>query len=102
MSRLALEWEIKLSLLASIARSQEALARMLESAADVTEADAGTAAAIREHVRVLSNMQRALLGTATGGTWRPPKQGTAAAPWLSAKKLRPNRTANPKAGGMRV
>ncbi|MBN2982934.1 MULTISPECIES: hypothetical protein [Cohnella] len=92
-------WEVKLSLLASIARSQEALARILESVADVTEGSSGSAAVLREHVRVISNMQRALLGTAAGGTWAPPVRGEAAAPWLN-ERLVPHNLRRRNTGGM--
>ncbi|MBW5447385.1 hypothetical protein GE107_15110 [Cohnella sp. CFH 77786] len=84
MNRLEREWEIRLHLLESIARSQEALAAMLESAADVTAAAGVSPAALREHVRVLEGMQAALLRTVTGTGWRPPKRGTPVSPWLKA------------------
>ena len=37
MSRMQQEWEIKLKLLGAIAQSQSAIARILDSVADVTE-----------------------------------------------------------------
>jgi len=83
MSLLGKGWEIKLELLRSIAHSQEALARMLDSAADVTGASGLPAAAVREHVRVLTGLQRALLESVAGTSWRPPTSGMPAPPWLS-------------------
>lgn len=130
MSRLNAEWEAKLSMLKAIARSQEALARLLESAADVSAAglgvlgaaggradgvggagaDAGmeraagdgagvghaagagaaavhasgnpAAAVLREHVRVLSGLQAAIADNVAGISWRPPREGVPAEPWL--------------------
>ncbi|GIO11050.1 hypothetical protein J19TS2_06050 [Cohnella xylanilytica] len=83
MSRLGKEWEVKLDLLQSIARSQAALARMLESVADVAEGSESAAAALREHARVLTNLQGALLGAVAGTSWRPPVAGKPARPWLA-------------------
>lgn len=160
MSRLGAEWEAKLSMLKAIARSQEALARLLESAADMSAAgaaglaeavraagggagagstaagsgaagmveggmaagmveggmaagdDAGAgpasaagpgharpesagrkpqpseqgaaaaAAVLREHVRVLTGLQAAMARSVAGVSWRPPRLGAPAEPWL--------------------
>lgn len=87
MNRVYLEWETKLMLLRSIARSQEALARILESVADVSGSAGPTPKALREHVRVLSGMQSALLHAVHGTSWRPSRMGTPASPWL-AKPVR--------------
>lgn len=84
MSLRGREWEIKLHLLESIARSQRALASMLESAADVTAAAGIPPAVLREHIRVLDGMQAALLRAVTGTGWHPPKRGTPVSPWLKA------------------
>ncbi|MFC5702249.1 hypothetical protein ACFPVX_13180 [Cohnella faecalis] len=91
MSRLQREWEIKLSLLGSIARSQEALAKILNSVADVTAGLGETDRSpdvLKEHVRVLTGMQNALLRSVTGMSWRPPKKGIAGAPWLAGELRR--------------
>lgn len=83
MDRLQREWEIKLQLMGAISRSQEALAKILESVADVTSATGVSSETLHEHVRVLSGMQGALLKAATGTSWRPPVRGIPASPWLS-------------------
>ncbi|RED52872.1 hypothetical protein [Cohnella lupini] len=83
MNRLQQEWEIKLQLMSSITRSQEALARILESVADVTVSAGVSPAILQEHVRVLTGMQGALLRTVSGTSWRPPVRGEPASPWLS-------------------
>ncbi|WP_276354152.1 hypothetical protein [Cohnella caldifontis] len=82
MIRKRREWEIKLHLLESIARSQRALASMLESAAEVTAAAGLPPTLLHEHIRALDRMQAALLRAATGTAWRPPKRGAPAPPWL--------------------
>ncbi|MFC3800537.1 hypothetical protein [Cohnella sp. GCM10012308] len=82
MSRLNAEWEAKLAMLRAIARSQEAMARMLESAADVSATGIPSAAALREHVRVLTGLQAEMARSVTGVSWAPPKQGRPAGPWL--------------------
>ncbi|RUS44644.1 hypothetical protein [Cohnella sp. AR92] len=85
MSRLGKEWEVKLTLLQSIARSQEALARILESVADVAVHSEPSAVVMREHVRELSNLQAALVEAVTGQRWKAPRIGRASPPWLSRK-----------------
>ncbi|WP_373229484.1 hypothetical protein [Cohnella sp.] len=83
MDRLQREWEIKLQLMGAISRSQEALAKILESVADVTQATGVSSASLHEHVRVLTGMQSALLRAVYGTSWRPPVRGKPASPWLS-------------------
>lgn len=78
------EYEIKLDMLESIARSQRALASMLESAAAVTGAAGISPAVLREHIRALDGMQAALLRAVCGVSWRRPKRGRPQKPWLSA------------------
>jgi len=83
VSLLQKEWEAKLEIISSIARSQAALARILDSVADVSEHVGVAPAAIKEHVRALTSMQRALLRAVTGVSWRGPAHGEPAAPWLA-------------------
>ncbi|MFD0673395.1 hypothetical protein [Cohnella sp. GCM10027633] len=83
MSRREQEWTIKLSVMGAIARSQEALARILSHVADVTDLSGVTPETLQEHVRVITGMQGALLRAAAGMSWRPPVRGTPASPWLS-------------------
>jgi len=78
------EYEIKLHMLESIARSQRAIASMLESAAAVTAACGISPAVLREHLRALDGMQAALLRAVCGVSWRRPKRGRPQKPWLSA------------------
>lgn len=83
MNQLDREREIKLQLLGAITRSQEALAKILESIADVTGAVGVSSATLHEHVRVLTGMQGALLKMAVGTSWRPPTRGKPASPWIA-------------------
>jgi len=88
MSRREQEWTIKLSLMGSIAKSQEALAQILQNVAAVTDVTGVAPQTLQEHVRVLTGMQGALLRIVTGTSWRPPVNGTPAAPWLSEEVYR--------------
>jgi len=92
VSLLRKEWEAKLEILSSIARSQAALARILDSVADVSKHVGVAPETIHEHVRALTSMQRALLRAVTGVSWRAPVHGEPSAPWLaeSVKKNRVN------------
>jgi hypothetical protein len=83
MNRLQREWETKLQLISAITRSQAALAKILESVADVTDTAGVSPKTLHEHVRVLTGMQGALLKMVSGTSWRPPVKGTPASPWLS-------------------
>jgi len=102
VSLLQKEWEVKLDLLGSIARSQAALARMLHSVADVTEHGGITPATLHEHVRVLTSMQQSLLRTVTGVGWRAPVPGNPATPWLAGQVCRPERANGNCAGVSRL
>lgn len=82
MSRLNAEWEAKLAMLKAIARSQEAMARMLESAADVGAASSPSASVLREHVRVMTGLQAEMARSVAGVSWTPPRQGRPVRPWL--------------------
>jgi len=88
MSRREPEWTIKLSLMGSIAKSQEALAQILQNVADVSDVTGVAPQTLQEHVRVLTGMQGALLRIMTGASWRPPMWGTPASPWLSEEVYR--------------
>jgi len=97
MNPLGREWELKLNLLHAITKSQEALARILESVADVTEPGVPAAAAMRDHVRVLSNLQSALSRAVTGTGWQAPRIGEPLPPWLSDLVCRADLPAGEKA-----
>lgn len=93
MSRLAdREREVKLELVSSIARSQKALARILESIADVSVHADPIAKSLRDNIAQLSQMQQMLTESVVGirfeqrqqsrptGQWR---QGRPSGPWIN-------------------
>ncbi|EFM08960.1 hypothetical protein PaecuDRAFT_4425 [Paenibacillus curdlanolyticus YK9] len=83
MSRLQhKERAVKLELAASIARSQHALARILESIADVAERSDPLARTLKENVERLARMQQMLMESATGLRLGKPRLGRPAEPWL--------------------
>jgi len=82
MSLVMKEWEARIELIRSIARSQQAMARILDSVADIAEHSPGMAKSIRENVRSLTAMQLAMTETVTGVRMRRPQTGNPAKPWL--------------------
>jgi len=81
------ERAVKLEMIRSIARSQAALATILESIAELTEHSELTARKLSENVRVLSQYQSAMCRMMSGISLHRHKLGTPAAPWIS-KDLR--------------
>lgn len=78
------EQEARLLLITALARSQHALARLLENAADAADHLPGMAAKLREHIRLLTGIQMSLAESVTGRTllggkrsWKP------APPWIN-------------------
>ncbi|WP_424769040.1 hypothetical protein [Paenibacillus sp. sgz302251] len=64
------ELEAKASFIGSLARSQQALARILESIADVADCSPETAKLLRDNVRSLTSMQEGIAEAITSLTWR--------------------------------
>ncbi|MDF2671579.1 MAG: hypothetical protein K0R67_3885 [Paenibacillus sp.] len=60
--------EVKLDLLQSLARSQRALARMIEALADVTEQSSETAANLKDNIHSITEYQRAMAEKVMGIT----------------------------------
>ncbi|MGO4376317.1 hypothetical protein AB4Z21_37320, partial [Paenibacillus sp. MCAF20] len=60
MSTLLTEQAARASLISSIAKSQHALARILDSIANVAEQSPETAKLLRDNIRMLTDMQRAM------------------------------------------
>jgi hypothetical protein len=77
------EQEVKLELVASIARSQQAIARILESVADVCSSTPGAAEKIRDNLRVLGGMQQVMVEAVTGVRSRRVQTGRPSRPWLN-------------------
>lgn len=94
MGLLQREWDVKLELLAALARSQHALARLLESAASVGEASPAAARLIRENAGLIAGLQRSVADAAFGLRLRRPAAGSpgaGAAPWLNRRIIPPAR-----------
>ncbi|SEU18748.1 hypothetical protein [Paenibacillus sp. NFR01] len=76
------EHAVKLDLIRSIARSQAALAAILESIAEITGQSEQTARKLSDNIRILSQYQSSMCRKLTGISLHQPKEGIPAAPWL--------------------
>ena len=94
MSRLMKEWEARIELVRSIASSQQAIARILNSVADVSEQSPGMAKSIRENVRSLTAMQLTMAESVAGVRLRRPRRGIPAKPWLNEGVDAPERASS--------
>lgn len=77
------EREIKLDMMESIAASQRAVARMLNSIADVTPHSDISAKSMEEHIRLLGGYQARMAQMLSGISLRHPIHGTPAPPWMN-------------------
>lgn len=82
MSLLAREREAKLALLESIARSQTALSRMLETIADGYELAAIPAAQLMKHIDLIAKCQQEMAESIHGISLEPIKKGSPAPPGI--------------------
>ncbi|MFC5648060.1 hypothetical protein ACFPYJ_02820 [Paenibacillus solisilvae] len=83
------EWEARIELIHSIARSQQAVARILDSIADVADHSPDMAKSIRENVASLTAMQLTMAKTVAGMRLkRAKKQGIPSKPWLNTSVSR--------------
>ncbi|MFD1953709.1 hypothetical protein ACFSL6_05810 [Paenibacillus thailandensis] len=89
-SRFREERQIKLEFIASIAKSQHALARILESVADIADHSEETARLIGENVSRLAELQAALTESVTGLKLKSGVmlQGRPVKPWLNPQLQR--------------
>ncbi|MDF2961184.1 MAG: hypothetical protein K0S39_2919 [Paenibacillus sp.] len=81
----------KLHILNSLARSQRALARIIESMADLAESSASSGASadnLTRQLEAISRFQRQLTEKITGIRIRKFRRGTPGKPWLSGKVRR--------------
>jgi len=85
------ERAVKLEMIRSIARSQAALASILESIAELTEHSELTARKLSDNVRILSHYQSAMCRMMSGISLHRQKTGVPAAPWLSTTCARGSR-----------
>ncbi|RUT29152.1 hypothetical protein EJP77_15670 [Paenibacillus zeisoli] len=77
------EHEVKLQLVQSLVKSQEALARILDSIADVTEQSEAVSKQLYENIRVLTNYQSAMAQMLTGVRLNRQYYGTPTTPWIN-------------------
>ncbi|MFE6077790.1 hypothetical protein ACFVQB_25310 [Paenibacillus sp. NPDC057886] len=82
MSLLRREQEAKLSLIESIAHSQQALARILDSVASVSAHSEVSARSLAENIRLLSRYQEEMSRMVTGIQLARIQHGEPGLPWL--------------------
>ncbi|MDN4604532.1 hypothetical protein B2I21_14100 [Chryseobacterium mucoviscidosis] len=82
MSLLRREQEAKLSLIESIAHSQQALARILDSVASVSAHSEVSARSLAENIRLLSRYQEEMSRMVTGIRLAQIQHGEPGEPWL--------------------
>lgn len=75
--------EAKLRLIDSISLSQQAMARILGSLADVTELSGDTARHLAQNVEKLMKYQEAMARTVCGLSFHHVYYGTPSLPWIS-------------------
>lgn len=84
LSRIEQEQAAKVAMVSSIAKSQQALAGILGSIADITQHSEVTARQLAENIRLLTAYQSVMTEMLTGIPLNRTKTGTPAAPWLSS------------------
>lgn len=79
------ENEIKLDILTSLSISQKALARMIESMAEVTLSSKAVSEHLIENIQLISQYQRILAMKITGVTMTTKKKGIPTQPWKNTR-----------------
>jgi hypothetical protein len=87
MSRLEKEWEVKMELIASITQSQTALARILNSVADLSEQSPAMSKRLQENMASLTGLQEMIAQKIAGISWRRPTRGNPGRIWLAHSEL---------------
>ncbi|WP_138755438.1 hypothetical protein [Paenibacillus sinopodophylli] len=87
MNRWQNELETRMAFLSALARSQNALARILESMAEAGECSPHTSKLLQDNVSTLTAMQESIAETVTGLAWRRRnvRKGRPVQPWLQPK-----------------
>lgn len=94
------EHAVKLEMIRSIARSQAALADILESIAEITGQSEQTARKLSDNIRILSQYQSSMCRMMTGISLHQPKLGIPAAPWLNKAGAARNLQSTRSTGGV--
>lgn len=100
--RMLSERAIKLEMIRSIARSQAALATILESIAELTGHSELTARKLSENVRILSQYQSTMCRMMSGISLNRHKTGVPAAPWLNKSCGQGSRKSSRSTGGAKL
>ena len=74
---------IELHMLTSLARSQRALCRIIETIADQVEISDELAVHVTENLKTISEFQRSMIQKITKQSPRPRRLGTPGKPWIS-------------------
>ncbi|MGG3283061.1 hypothetical protein [Paenibacillus solani] len=85
IARIQREHEAKIAMVSSIARSQQALASILESIAEVTAHSETTARTLAENIRLLIDYQSVMAEMLTGIPFNRFKLGNPASPWINSE-----------------
>jgi hypothetical protein len=83
------EQEAKLQLMISLSRSQNALARILDSMADVSSYSEETALILAHNVQRMTRYQQAMASLLTGIELHRQYKGVPTPPWLNAGEVQP-------------
>lgn len=83
------EHEVKLQLLLSISRSQNALARILDSMADISAYSEETALQLAQNAERLVRYQQAMASMVSGIELYRQYTGTPSPPWLNRAEVSP-------------
>ncbi len=83
MSPLERETDLKLDILASLARSQKALARLMECVGDIGESSERMKFKLLDNLNVIGRYQMALGSRIAGVRIRSRKRGAPGKPWLN-------------------
>lgn len=84
------EHEARVAMISSIARSQEALAGILENIAEVSAHSDLTARKLAENIRLLTGYQSVMTEMLTGIPLNRTKRGSPSSPWLAAGRIASN------------
>lgn len=85
MGIVARKHKLKLDIMESLARSQRALAKILESVSETTDASEETAVKLRENIRVLAEYQRAIMVKMLGIEVGEYRNSGPSRPWTNDK-----------------
>ncbi|KOP64534.1 hypothetical protein AMS62_04175 [Bacillus sp. FJAT-18019] len=85
IARIQREHEAKIAMVSSIARSQQALASILESIAEVTAHSETTSRTLAENIRLLIDYQSVMAEMLTGIPFNRFKLGSPASPWINSE-----------------